>query len=188
MYAPLRVAALREPPLGIASYTTYNTIKAAASEIDGLWGVTTVPGTLLEDGTICHTSSGAGTGCVILNSSNNKKGAWEFLKWWTSDKTQLTYSNDLESVLGPTGRVALSNVEALKNLSWEEEHLKQVISAWENVEEVPEYPGSYYVARSIYQAYWNVVNSNKNSKDMLMKFGKEANDEIARKWKQYTNR
>ena len=90
--------------------------------------------------------------------------------------------------MGPTGRVALSNVEALKNLSWEPEHLEEVVSAWENVEEVPEYPGSYYVARSIYQAYWNVVNSNKNSKDMLMKFGKEANDEIARKWNQYTNR
>ena len=175
-------------PLGIASYTTYNTIKAAASEIDGLWGVTSVPGTVMNDGTVSHISSGAGTGCVILNSSKNKKGAWEFLKWWTSTETQLTYSNDLESVLGPTGRVALSNVEALKNLSWEPEHLEEVVSAWENVEEVPEYPGSYYVARSIYQAYWNVVNSNKNSKDMLMKFGKEANDEIARKWNQYTNR
>ena len=175
-------------PLGIAPYTTYNTIKAAASEIDGLWGVTIVPGTTLDDGTVSHTSSGGGTGCVILNSSKNKEGAWKFLKWWTSADTQLTYSNDLESVLGPTGRVALSNVEALKNLSWEEEHLENVINAWNNVEEVPEYPGSYYVARSIYQAYWNVVNSNKNSKDMLMKFGKEANDEIARKWNQYLNR
>lgn len=175
-------------PIGIASYTTYNTIKAAASEIDGLWGVTSVPGTTMADGTVSHTSSGAGTGCVILKSSSNKDGAWRFLKWWTDKETQLTYSNDLESVLGPTGRVALANVEALSNLSWEESHLEEVLKAWGNVQEIPEYPGSYYVARSIYQAYWNVVNSNKNSKDMLMKYGKEADDEIARKWKQYTNR
>ncbi len=175
-------------PIGIASYTTYNTIKAAASEIDGLWGVTSVPGTAMEDGTISHISSGAGTGCVILKSSLNKEGAWKFLKWWTEKDTQLTYSNDLESVLGPTGRVALANVEALSNLSWEDGHLEEVLNAWGQVREIPEYPGSYYVARSIYQAYWNVVNSNKNSKDMLMKYGKEADDEIARKWNQYTNR
>ena len=100
----------------------------------------------------------------------------------------MIYSNDLEAILGPTGRVALSNIEALSELSWDKEQLNELLTAWENVEEIPEYPGSYYVSRSIYQAYWNVVNSNKNSKDMLMKYGKEADDEIARKWKQYTDR
>ena len=175
-------------PLGIATYTTYTTFKVAAPEIDGLWGITSIPGTIREDGTVSYASSGGGTGCVILKDSNNPKGAWEFLKWWTDADTQLTYSNDLESILGPTGRVALSNVEALKGLSWDEGECEQILNAWQSVEEIPEYPGSYYVSRSIYQAYWNVVNSNKNTKDMLMKYGTEANDEIARKWKQYTNR
>ena len=175
-------------PLGITTYNTYTTFKVAAPEIDGLWGITSIPGTLRADGTVSYASSGGGTGCVILKNSNNPEGAWEFLKWWTDTDTQLTYSNDLESVLGPTGRVALANVEALKGLSWEEGELEQILNAWQNVEEIPEYPGSYYVSRSIYQAYWNVVNSNKNTKDMLMMYGTEANDEIARKWKQYTNR
>lgn len=175
-------------PLGISTYTQYTTFKAAAAEIDGLWGITSIPGTLKEDGTVSRVSSGVGTGCVILKNSDNPKGAWEFLKWWTSADTQLTFSNDLESVLGPTGRVAVSNVEALKELSWNSDDLNELLNAWENVEEIPEYPGSYYVARSIYQAFWNVTNSNKNTKDMLMKYGKEADDEIARKWKQYTNR
>ncbi len=175
-------------PLGITTYTQYTTFKAAAFEIDGLWGVTSIPGTVREDGTVSHTSSGTGSGCVILKSAKNPKGAWEFLKWWTSADTQLTYSNDLESVLGPTGRAAVSNVEAMKKLSWDEETLAALMKAWENVEEIPEYPGSYYVSRSIYQAFWNVINSNKNTKDMLMKYGKEADDEIVRKWKQYTNR
>ena len=78
--------------------------------------------------------------------------------------------------------------EAVSRLSWDEETLNALMNAWENVEEIPEYPGSYYVSRSIYQAFWNVVNANKNTKDMLMKFGKEADDEIIRKWEQYTNR
>lgn len=175
-------------PLGISTYTQYTTFKAAAAEIEGLWGITSVPGTVREDGTVSRVSSGAGTGCVILKNSDNPENAWEFLKWWTSADAQLTFSNDLESVLGPTGRVSVSNVEALKDLSWNKNDLNELLTAWENVEEIPEYPGSYYVARSIYQAFWNVTNSNKNTKDMLMKYGKEADDEIARKWKQYTNR
>lgn len=175
-------------PLGISTYSLYTQLKAAASEIDGLWGVTAIPGTVREDGSISHASAGSGSGCSILKMSKHKEEAWEFLKWWVSADTQLNFSNELEAILGPTGRVAVSNTEALKNMSWNDSDLEEILNAWEEVEEVPEYPGSYYVARSIYQAYWNVVNDNKNTKDMLMKFGKEADDEITRKWNQYTNR
>ena len=175
-------------PLGIYSYTLYTTLKSAAPEIDGLWGMTQIPGTVTEDGSVDHTVSGSGTGCVILRDSENPEAAWRFLKWWTSAETQQTYSNNLESVLGPVGRVALSNVEALTKLSFDGGELEEILTAWSNVEEIPEYPGSYYVSRSIYQAYWNVVNSNKNPKDMLMLYGKEADDEIIRKQKQYAER
>lgn len=175
-------------PLGISSYTLYTTLKVAASEIDGLWGVTPIPGTVREDGTIDHTSSGGGTGCAILKISKNPEAAWEFLKWWTDTETQLIFSNNIESILGAAGRIAVSNVESFKGLSWNEGMLEQLLKAWDNVQEVPEYPGSYYISRSIYQSFWNVVNDNQNTKDMLMKYGKEADDEIDRKWKQYTNR
>lgn len=175
-------------PIGIAPYTLYTTLKIAAPEIEGLWGMTHIPGTIKEDGSISYASSGGGTGCAILSTSKNPHMAWEFLKWWTRADTQLTYSNDIESVLGPVGRVALSNVEALEGLSWDEELVDELLSSWKAVEEIPEYPGSYYVTRSVYQSFWNVVNAKQNTKDMLMKFGKEANDEIARKWAQYSDR
>ena len=175
-------------PLGIFSYSLYNTLMVAAPEIKGLWDFTAIPGTERADGTISHAVAGGGTACSILKASKNPQNAWKFLKWWTSADTQLNYSNNIESILGPTGRVALSNVEALKGLSWEDDSLDSLLNAWESVEEIPEYPGSYYVARSIYQAFWNVVNANMTTKDMLIKFGKEADDEISRKWEQYTNR
>ena len=175
-------------PLGIAVYTTYTTLKVAAPELDGLWGFTAVPGTVRQDGSISRASSGGGTGCFILKSTKAPQKAWEFLKWWTSADTQLSYSNDIESVIGPAGRVAVANVEAIKGLSWDTGMLDELLSAWSQVEEIPEYPGSYYVSRSIYQSFWNVVNANKNTKDMLMKYGREANEEISRKWKQYQSR
>lgn len=175
-------------PLGIMPYTLYTTLKVAAPEIDGLWGMTEIPGTVQEDGTVSHASSGGGTGCAILQQSDNPEAAWEFLKWWTSADTQQTFSNDVESILGPSGRVSLSNIEAISSLAWDEGMLEELLNAWENVEEIPEYPGSYYVSRSIYQSFWNVVNDQQNTKSMMMKYGKEADQEIQRKWQQYQGR
>ena len=175
-------------PLGISHYNFYTTLKVAAPELDGLWAFTAIPGTVREDGTVSHVSAGSGTACSIMKMSKHPKLAWEFLKWWTDTDTQLNYSNDLETLLGPTGRVTLSNVEAIKALDWDADSLDELLKAWNEVEEIPEYPGSYYVSRSIYQAYWNVINTSKSTKDMMMTYGKEADDEIARKWEQYTNR
>ncbi|MBR4099513.1 MAG: extracellular solute-binding protein [Clostridia bacterium] len=175
-------------PIGISPYTLYTTLKVTAPEIDGLWGMTYIPGTENKNGTVSHASSGGGTGCAILRTSKNPEKAWEFLKWWTRADTQLSYSNDVESILGPVGRVASSNVEAIKGLSWDEGMLEAILKSWEQVEEIPEYPGSYYVTRSIYQSFWNIVNANLSTKDTLMRYGNEANDEIARKWAQYSDK
>ena len=180
-------------PLGISPYTMYTTLKVAAPEIEGLWGFTSIPGTDKDgDGKADnHISCGSGTACSILNMSakeGRQDKAWEFLKWWTDADTQLSYSNDIETILGPSGRAAVANKEALEGLTWDDGALEALVEARSEVTEVPEYPGSYYVQRAIYQAYWNVVSNGKNTKDMMMKFGTEANNEIARKWKQYTNR
>ena len=175
-------------PIGISSYTLYTTLKAAAPEIDGLWNVAQVPGTPDENGKINHTTSGGGTACSILKLSNNPENAWEFLKWWVSEETQLTYSSEVESVLGPTGRVAISNVKAFGQMEWDAAMRDTIVTALNQTAEIPEYPGSYYVSRSLYQAFWNVVENNQNTKKMLLKYAEEANNEIARKWKQYEQR
>lgn len=175
-------------PLGINSYVLYTTLKAAAPEIEGLWGVSLIPGTVKEDGSVSHTSAGGGTACAILKNTENSKNAWEFLKWWTSSSTQLAFSNEVESILGPAGRVAISNVEAFGNMEWDSDMLNSILTAWSQVKEVPEYPGSYYLSRSVYQSFWNVVENNMNPKDMLIKYGKQADMEMERKWQQYENR
>lgn len=175
-------------PLGIEQYTNYTTLKATAPEIDGLWAVSEVPGTVSENGEVNHTVSGGGTACCILKNTKNKQAAWEFLKWWTSADVQLSYTNNLESVLGSTGRIAVSNMEAFEKLSWDTEMKQDIVKAWKNVSEVPEVPGSYYATRSVDLSFWNVVNANENPKDVLLKWGAEVDDEIERKWTQYEDR
>lgn len=173
-------------PIGISNYTLITQLKAAAPEIEGSWTVATIPGTKREDGTVDYTSSGSGTGCGITKLSENPEAAWEFLKWWTDADTQVKYSNNLESYIGPLGRVATSNVEAFDEMGWDAEFLPAIKDQLENTKEIEEIPGGYYTARGIDQAFWNVIEQNKKPKDMLIEWGDIVNNEIERKREEYS--
>ncbi len=172
-------------PMGIQNYTMYIQLTMAAPEIANKWAMVPIPGYKNEDGTINNCQAGSGTGCGILRTSKNKSGGWEFLKWWTRADTQLAYSDNCESILGVSGRVATANPEALKQMAWDKDSLESLISQWKQMKEVPEVPGSYYTARSIDQAYWNTVNNSKNAKDMIIKWAEISDMEIERKRNQY---
>lgn len=174
-----------EMPLAIQPYTQYATISAAASEINGLWGLAPIPGFELENGEINNIETGGGTGSVILEQSKNKAEAWEFLKWWTSADVQVQYASELESILGPAERQPTANTEALSRMAWSTEDITMLQKQWEKVEELPEVPGGYYTSRCVEQAYWNVVNSAANAKSTIVKWGKLADLEIQRKRAEY---
>ena len=173
-------------PLGIAPYNVYMTLYSAAPEIQGRWKVALVPGTKTEDGSVNHTVAGAGTGCSIIQKSDRKAEAWEFLKWWTSADTQSRYSNNVESILGTIGRIQTSNIEAFNKLAWDKDDVTVLNKQWALVDEIPEVPGSYYLTRAIDQAYWSVVNGQSSSKDAIVKWSQMADDEIERKIKEYS--
>ena len=175
-------------PIGIAPYTMYNTLTASAKEIDGKWEMVAIPGIMREDGTINNASAGSGSGCGILKNAKSYEAAWTFLKWWTHEDTQLSYSNNVEAILGPVSRMAVANKNALEKMSWDSETYAKLDEAWNKVVEIREVPGSYYVSRSLDFAFWNVASMNKNPKDMLQTWGEEADAEIKRKWEQYENR
>lgn len=169
-------------PLGIAPYSTYLTIYSAAPEIQGRWSIANVPGNANGNNLV----AGGGTGCSIVKESKHHKEAWEFLKWWTSAETQTRYSNNVESILGMLGRVSTANVEAFKNLSWNPNDLEKLMNQWDSVNELPEVPGSYYLTRAVDQAFWSVINDGYNSKDAITEWSQVADNEIARKIKEYS--
>lgn len=172
-------------PLGLAYYNQYTLFSDAAPEITGKWAIAKMPGTIGADGKINYAQADSGTACVIPNISKHKDEAWEFLKWWTSDNIQYRYSTMVEAVLGDVGRVATANVEAFKKLSWVSDDLNILLDTWGDVNGLEEIPGGYYVERSVYQAFWNVVNLSENPKDMIVKWGKVADEEIIRKRGEY---
>ena len=172
-------------PLGIEVYTQYTTLKEAAPEIDGRWGIALVPG-IEEKGEINHTVSGSGTGCAIIASSEHKDEAWEFLKWWTSADTQLRYNNNVESILGSVARTTTATLHAFEGMAWDPEDLQILLKQRENIMEIPEVAGSYYVSRAVDQAFWSVINGEETPKDSLTQWAEIANNEIERKIKQYS--
>ena len=175
-------------PMAIASYAENATLRAAAPEINGKWRMVEIPGFKNEDGTISNTVNGTGTANVILNWSDKKDEAWEFLKWWTSDDIQYRFSTNIESILGASGRYESANLNAVYKLGWDRATLEALQNQFDKVQNLPEVPGSYYVSRSVQQVFWNVVNNGQNVEDMLEKWIPEADDEIRRKTQEYVNK
>lgn len=169
-------------PLGIAQYSVYLTLYDAAPEIKNRWAVACVPSTDGGNGFV----AGSGTGCGIVKKSKHKAAAWEFLKWWTAADTQIRYSGNVESVLGMLGRPQTSNVEALGALAWNADDKENILKQWESVREIPEIPGSYYLTRSVDQAFWQVINGKASVKDAVVKQSRVADSEIERKIKEYS--
>ena len=86
-----------EMPIGIASYSTYNTLMVSAPEIKGLWDFTLIPGTEKTDengNTYIDRSdfiTGSGTMMIASDDEDTKQRAWEFMKWWASSDTQVRF-------------------------------------------------------------------------------------------------
>ncbi len=176
-------------PIMIQNYTFFNQLTVAAPEIKGCWNFMHVPGTpnengsvTLKDGTkIDITASSAGSGALIFKTCPDKEGAWEFIKWFTSDETQTTYGQDIESVLGTMGRFDTANLNALQNLSWTQSQVGKLTQQLTAQREVPVIPASYGVTRNLNNAFREVANQYANARDTLFWYDKDINEEITRK-------
>ena len=98
------------------------------------------------DGAIKSRSVGS-SGAIILSSSQKQEQAWEFLKWWTSKETQVTFGRELESLMGSAARYASANVDAVMELPWRPNELNVLLEQWQWTEGVPPVLGGYYVTR-----------------------------------------
>lgn len=170
-----------EMPLAIADYTSYSYLSVFAPEIKGLWGFTVVPGYEDENGSVNHSVIAGQTASLILDTSDHKKEAWEFLKWWTSEETQTSYCTEVENILGVAGRVATANMDALENLSWSGRDMRQLKAQLEWVRVVPEIPGGYFTERHVKNAFYAVYNSKEDPRETLEDYVKTINNEITNK-------
>ncbi|WP_199619634.1 extracellular solute-binding protein [Paenibacillus alkalitolerans] len=174
-----------EMPLGIAEFTEYNRLQAAAPEIRNLWEMVPVPGTKREDGTIDHTVLAGGQGSIILRDATDREAAWQFVEWFSSEDIQASFGRQTEAFLGPAGRYPTANLKAFEKLPWLKKERQLLLDQWENVKEIPRVPGDYYVERNLDHVFRRVVIKGENTRDSLYNYNLEMNLEIDRKRKEF---
>lgn len=152
-----------ECPIIISDYTTYNNLQVSAPDIAGLWDFTVVPGVVMEDGTINHTTGSTGLADIIMANTEHPDECWKFLKWWTSAETQTLYGREMESLMGASARVATANLEALSNLSWPIRDYKELMLQYEQVQGIPQVPGGYYTWRNVNNAFYTVTTDSSST-------------------------
>ena len=175
-------------PIGIGGMDIYTKLVSAAPEISGKWGVAVIPGVVQEDGQVNRASGGSTSAAVILKTCEKPDAAWEFLKWYTSAETQVSYANDIKAIIGPEAIWASANVEAFDVLPWDAE-LEDVIKVYQSwYKDAPNVIGGYIVGRYLENARVAVIVDNEPYRPSLEKAVKEINNELKKKHAEFERR
>lgn len=176
-----------EMPIGIAQYTTYNTLVVSAPEIRGLWDFTLLPGTERTDENgktyIDHSSFITGSATVMIKTEDEslKNKAWEFMKWWADADTQVRFGREIEALLGSSARYATANRDAFDQLAWNAEDIATLNEQWDQTVGIREVPGGYYTGRHIANAIRKIINENEDPRETIIDYSITIDDEIKKK-------
>lgn len=170
-----------EMPIGIVDYNTYMTVKSAAGDIRGKWGVALIPGHTVDD-EIKRSHSVLSAECVmIMEQSDKQKDAWKFVDWWTSADVQMEYNNRLESMIGSSAKWVSANWYAFTNLSWDNDEIDVITDSFDYAKQPPIVLGGYYVSRHITNALNRVIVSGINPRDSIETAVEDINRELQRR-------
>lgn len=176
-----------EMPMAVANYTSYNTLVIFAPQLKGMWGISMVPGTEQEDGTVSHATPITLTTVMMMGSieDSKKQAGWEFIKWWTDTKAQTDYAHELENLLGESGRYPTANIEAMNNISWNVEDLEVFNAQVDQVFGIPEVPGGYYLWRHLDNAFREIYNNKTDPREVMVDYNIIINNEIITKREEF---
>ena len=176
-----------ESPIIIADYTDYNVLEVSAPDIKGLWGFTTLPGVVGEDGTVNNTTASTGQACMMMSGAKDREAAWEFMKWWSSAETQTSYGKEMEGLMGEAARYPTANIEAFANLPWPSDDYEALEIQLENVKGIRQVPGSYFTWRNINNAFYAVVDADKKMqpREAMNEYIQYINSEITSKRQEF---
>lgn len=176
-----------EMPIGVAPYSTYNTLMVSAPEIRGLWDFTLIPGTERKDengNTYIDRSdfiTGSATMMISTDNETLKQNSWEFMKWWAEPDTQVRFGREIEALLGSSARYATANKDAFEQLSWSADDIATLSEQWDQTVGIREVPGGYYTGRHITNAIRKVVNDKDDTRETIIDYSITINDEITKK-------
>ena len=132
----------------------------AAPEIADDWEIAPVPGFMAEDGTIHNQMTTIGSSAIIMEDSDKKEAAWDFIKWWMSDETQAEFAQTLQSKYGSSYIWTSANINAFAELAIPAADRAVILEQWKHTENIRHTPASYMLERSLSDAWYSVVNKH----------------------------
>ncbi len=174
-----------EIPIGITNFTSYNSLTISAPEINGLWEMTLLPGTKDKDGKLNRMATVEVAATMMLADTDKPEEAWEYMKWWLEAEQQITYADEIESVLGPSSRYNTANVEAFKSSNWTRKQRDLINAQREHLTAIEPVPGGYYLTRNITNAFRNVVYNGMSPTDAMFEYTHKINAEIDKKREEF---
>ncbi len=198
-----------EMPIVITDYCTmYNQLTVFATEIRGLWSFAPLPGFQQkdEDGNLlyndnnengiydagdtkvinnCAVSSLTATVMLYKGDDSKMDAAWNYMKWQAASDAQASYGNQMVAIVGPAAKYATANNQALRNLSWTSSELASLLAQFDNLAAVPNFPGSYIIARYIEFAFLAAVNEKADPVTELSSYVTIINKELTRKREEF---
>lgn len=176
-----------EMPIGIASYSVYNTLMVSAPEIRGLWDFTLIPGTEVTDAngkTYIDRSdfiTGSATMMIKTEDEQLRNNSWEFMKWWADSDTQVRFGREIEALLGSSARYATANKDAFGQLAWSADDIAVLNDQWDQTVGIREVPGGYYTGRHITNAIRKVINEKDDPRETIIDYSIKIDEEITKK-------
>lgn len=170
-----------EMPIGIANFSTYNSLTISAPEINGLWEMTLLPGTPREDGSLNRVATVSVGATMMLADTDKPEEAWQYMAWWLEENQQKTYADEIESVLGPSARYNSANIEAFKKSNWTRRQRELIMAQRQHLIAIEPVPGGYYLGRNITNAFRQVVYNGMSPTDALFEYTHKINAEIDKK-------
>ena len=176
-----------EMPIGIAPYSTYNTLMVSAPEIRGLWDFTLIPGTYRTDANgkqyLDRSDFITGSATMMIKTDDEalRLASWEFMKWWANAETQVRFGREIEALLGSSARYATANRDAFANLSWSTEDIEVLDAQWDSTVGIREVPGGYFTGRHISNAIRKVINEKVDSRETIIDYSILIDEEIKKK-------
>lgn len=170
--------------MAISAYNSYNQLIAAAPEISGMWSMHPLPGTKTENGEINNLESSSGTASIVLKAAREhgvEEQAIEFLLWWCGAEAQAEFAERLEGAMGVAARYTPANKSAFETIKWSEKESDALKRQWEQIYNVREIPGNYYIERSLTSAIRNTINGKNSIRYNMTKYTNDINLEILRK-------
>ncbi len=175
-----------EMAMGIMPYNQVNYLSSAAPELDGLWDMAVLPGTMLSDGTINNVVTSSSSGCIALGDTKHPEEAYQFLKWWVGAEAQAAFGTQVEQTLGIAARYGTANLEAFESIPWTPEQAAVLRQQREATVAIEQIPGNYYIARNLSFAFRAVVYNKANLRETLYKYNIEINKELKRKQEEFS--